>query len=64
MGRALWRYAPRAGFIGQKLNAQAVIEKLDSCLLTDQELLAGKAYWQTLDDPFPEWQEEAEEALA
>lgn len=50
-------------FIGQKLNAQAVIEKLDSCLLTDQELLAGKAYWQTLDDPFPEWQEEAEEAI-
>jgi|TARA_R110002096_G_scaffold434430_1_gene655929 hypothetical protein len=27
-------------------------------LLVDQEqLLAGKAFWQTLNDPFPAWEE-------
>jgi len=45
-------------FIGQRLNQQHVIETLDACLLTDEELLAGKDYWQTLADPFPVWEEE------
>ena len=46
-------------FIGQNLKKEAVIEALDACLLSDQELLAGKAVWATLPDPFPEWQEVA-----
>jgi G3E family GTPase len=46
-------------FIGQNLRKEAVIEALDACLLSDQELLAGKAVWATLPDPFPEWQEVA-----
>ena len=45
-------------FIGQGLNQSQVVQALDDCLLTDDELLAGKDYWQTLDDPFPLWQEE------
>ena len=43
-------------FIGQNLNESQVKEQLDACLLTDEELLAGKALWQTLPDPFPSWQ--------
>lgn len=46
-------------FIGQNLNKEAVIEALDACLLSEQELLAGKAAWATLPDPFPEWDEVA-----
>lgn len=45
-------------FIGQGLNQQQVIQGLDDCLLTQDEVLAGKEYWQTLDDPFPEWEDQ------
>ena len=42
-------------FIGQGLDQKRVIETLDKCLLTDDELLRGKDYWLSLNDPFPEW---------
>ncbi|CAH8242241.1 Putative metal chaperone YciC [Vibrio aestuarianus] len=45
-------------FIGQGLNKAAMIEALDQCLLTEEELLAGKTLWQTLPDPFSAWEEE------
>ncbi len=45
-------------FIGQNLNDKQVRQQLDDCLLTEEELLAGKALWQTLPDPFPKWQEQ------
>jgi len=44
-------------FIGQGLDKETVIAELDSCLLNDDELLAGKHVWQTFADPFPKWQE-------
>jgi len=44
-------------FIGQKLDKQAMINALDQCLLSEEELLKGKSYWATLSDPFPEWEE-------
>ena len=43
-------------FIGQNLDQQGITQELDQCLLDEQELLAGKAYWQTLEDPFPDWE--------
>lgn len=46
-------------FIGQGLNQQNVIQALNTCLLTDDELRKGDAYWQSLDDPFPEWDDES-----
>jgi len=46
-------------FIGQNLNQQQVIQALDECLLTDEQLLAGEYYWQTLDDLFPAWEEDS-----
>ena len=42
-------------FIGQELNQKEITSKLDDCLLSEEEVLKGKAYWKTLKDPFPEW---------
>jgi G3E family GTPase len=46
-------------FIGQGLDQQAMLNALDNCLLSEDELLKGKQYWATLSDPFPEWTENA-----
>jgi len=43
-------------FIGQNLNKKEVTRALDECLLSEEELLQGRAYWETLVDPFPEWE--------
>ncbi|WP_226595913.1 zinc metallochaperone GTPase ZigA [Marinobacter nauticus] len=42
-------------FIGQNLDKDFIIRQLDECLLDDEQLLAGKEFWQTLNDPFPAW---------
>ena len=42
-------------FIGQGMDKDAVTNALDECLLSEEELLKGKQYWATLDDPFPAW---------
>ena len=46
-------------FIGQGLDKQAITDALDDCLLTEEELLKGREYWETLNDPFPAWGEVA-----
>lgn len=46
-------------FIGQGLEKNKVIEALDNCLLSEEELLSGKSYWETLPDPFPKWEQSA-----
>ena len=45
-------------FIGQGLDQQKMIAALDDCLLSEDEVLKGKHYWTTLNDPFPAWQEQ------
>ena len=42
-------------FIGQSLDEDAMLQALDNCLLSEEELLKGESYWETLDDPFPPW---------
>ncbi|MGB2055342.1 MAG: zinc metallochaperone GTPase ZigA [Porticoccaceae bacterium] len=42
-------------FIGQGLDQRAMTQALDECLLSESEVLRGKAYWSTLHDPFPAW---------
>ncbi|MEM7503515.1 MAG: zinc metallochaperone GTPase ZigA [Pseudomonadota bacterium] len=42
-------------FIGQGLDQDGITKALDACLLTEEEVLRGRAYWQTLNDPFPDW---------
>ena len=43
-------------FIGQGLDVADITAQLDACLLSDDELLAGKELWQQLPDPFPGWE--------
>ncbi|SJL82499.1 zinc metallochaperone GTPase ZigA [Vibrio palustris] len=45
-------------FIGQGLDKHAMLQALDDCLLSESEVLAGKGFWQTLPDPFVEWEVE------
>ncbi|TPW24178.1 GTP-binding protein [Marinobacter nauticus] len=42
-------------FIGQNLDSDVITRQLDACLLDDEQLLAGKEFWQTLNDPFTAW---------
>ena len=42
-------------FIGQNLDKEKMTLALDNCLLTEDELVKGKAYWETFNDPFPDW---------
>ena len=44
-------------FIGQSLDQQGMTKALDDCLLSDEEVLRGKEYWSTLQDPFPTWEQ-------
>jgi G3E family GTPase len=44
-------------FIGQDMDETQVRSMLDECLISDQELLAGKALWETMPDPFPLWEQ-------
>ena len=46
-------------FIGQQLDQTAMTQAFNECLLSDEDLLKGKNYWETLSDPFPQWSESA-----
>lgn len=46
-------------FIGQNLQQDNIIQALNDCLLSEQEVLRGRAYWATLNDPFPAWEKSA-----
>ncbi|MFG1496729.1 zinc metallochaperone GTPase ZigA [Saccharospirillum sp. HFRX-1] len=58
--RSIWQepYGDRRQelvFIGQNLDRDQVVEKLDACLLSEAELAAGEQAWRELEDPFPAW---------
>jgi G3E family GTPase len=42
-------------FIGSAMNRQEIVEALDYCLLSDEEMEDGPAGWLYFDDPFPIW---------
>lgn len=46
-------------FIGQNIEQQKVIDALDSCLLSESDMLKGKDFWLSLPDPFPSWEKVA-----
>jgi len=46
-------------FIGQDLDKDGITQALDECLLSEEEVLQGKAYWSTLQDPFPAWDQKS-----
>ncbi|MDD2942391.1 MAG: zinc metallochaperone GTPase ZigA [bacterium] len=43
-------------FIGQDLDPEEICSKLDSCLLTDEQIHLDRSHWLKLPDPFPVWQ--------
>ena len=45
-------------FIGQGLDQPAMTDALDACLLSDQDLNRGAAFWASLSDPFPAWDDD------
>ncbi|MCG6335123.1 zinc metallochaperone GTPase ZigA [Vibrio alginolyticus] len=44
-------------FIGQGLEQEKLIARLNECLLTEDEIEQGLDYWLSLEDPFPEWEQ-------
>lgn len=42
-------------FIGQNLDKDKIINALDDCLLSEEELLKGREFWEEFNDPFPAW---------
>ncbi|MDK9783676.1 zinc metallochaperone GTPase ZigA [Vibrio sp. B172a] len=44
-------------FIGQGLEREKLIARLNECLLTEDEMEQGLDYWLSLEDPFPEWEQ-------
>lgn len=44
-------------FIGQGLEQEKLIARLNECLLTEDEVEQGLDYWLSLEDPFPEWEQ-------
>ncbi len=46
-------------FIGQGLDQANITAALDDCLLSEEEILKGRAYWTSLNDPFPAWEQNA-----
>jgi G3E family GTPase len=42
-------------FFGRDLNRDYIVRVLDSCVLSDDELVAGPMEWETYYDPFPAW---------
>lgn len=43
--------------IGRDMNEKKIRASLDKCLLTDEEYKKGPKFWETLEDPFPNWDE-------
>ncbi len=43
-------------FIGVRMNQEQIVQALDACLLTDEEMALGEDGWSKLPDPFQCWQ--------
>ncbi|TGM48115.1 GTP-binding protein [Leptospira biflexa] len=43
--------------IGRDLNEKKLRTSLNACLLTEDEYKQGPEFWETLEDPFPNWDE-------
>ncbi|WP_061034633.1 MULTISPECIES: zinc metallochaperone GTPase ZigA [Vibrio] len=44
-------------FIGQGLEQEKLIARLNECLLAEDEMEQGLDYWLSMEDPFPEWEQ-------
>jgi hypothetical protein len=41
--------------IGQGLDEKSILESLDECLLTEEEMSIAPERWAMFSDPLPEW---------
>ena len=48
-------------FIGIDMDHDSIIAKLDSCVLTGEEIELGLSGWTDLDDPLPVWEDADDE---
>ncbi len=48
--------------IGQNLDRNTIESRLSRCLLTDEEWALGETAWALFEDPFPNWDEQEDEA--
>lgn len=48
-------------FIGIDMDHDSIITKLDSCVLTGEEIELGLSGWTDLDDPLPVWEDADDE---
>ena len=44
-------------FIGQNLDKTAMIDALNDCLVSEENLDEGKDFWEFMSYPFPPWSE-------
>ena len=44
-------------FIGQNLDKTSMIDALNDCLVSEEDLDRGEDFWESLSDPFPPWSE-------
>ena len=40
-------------FIGQNFDKTAMIDALNDCLVSEENLDEGKDFWESMSDPFP-----------
>ena len=50
--------------IGMDMDEATLRRRLDACLLSDAELALGEDGWREMEDPFPRWTLDDEDALA
>lgn len=50
-------------FIGMGMDEAAIRADLDRCLLSDEEMAAGRAAWVNFPDPFPVWEQSSPEDI-
>ena len=44
-------------FIGQNLDKTAMIDALNDCLVSEEDLDEGEDFWESMSDPFPQCSE-------
>ena len=43
-------------FIDQEINQDRIVQELNNCLLSEEEVFRGKDYWSIQNDSFPTWE--------
>ncbi len=55
MGRPFGDMRQELVFVGQNLDQNKIINLLDDCLVSDDDMILGQKHWKKFPDPFGEW---------